>query len=269
MKSASTVSTGRALRSLLTWVLVLLVVANVAVWTAWLFRNKLVALGILAPPPIERVDLEPQVLPPIVEPAGAVPDAEQAHESPAIDLPESEAEDGVGATDRPDTGLPPASPASSEVVDEAPVAEQPVAPALLRCVIVGPVESREALEAIATRLRLTGALVDSPEESGVPALLYHVYVEPSASREAAEAVKAELKAQSIEDVDIILRGTYENAVAVGVHRNRNLADARRDRIAALGYSVKVRERHRSRARGVPPDALGDLDYNPCADDEEG
>ena len=262
-------NSGSALRSLLTWILVLLVVANVAVWTAWPFRDKLVALRILAPPPVVRVDLDPQALPPIVERADTVADAE-AVESPAIGLPESTEDDGLEATDPPDTELPPASAASSEVAVEAPVAEQQIAPALIGCVIVGPVESREALDALATRLRSIGALVDSPQGPDVPALDYHVYVEPSASKEAAEAVLEELETQSIEGrPHIILRGTYKNAVSVGVHRNRNLAEARRDRIAALGYAVTIRERHRLRARDVTPDALDDLDYDPCPDDEAG
>ena len=72
MRSAGATSTGTASRSLLTWLLVLLVAANIAVWTAWPYRDKLVALDVLAPPPIERVDLEPQALPPIVEPADTV-----------------------------------------------------------------------------------------------------------------------------------------------------------------------------------------------------
>lgn len=261
-------NSGSALRSLLTWFLVLLVVANVAVWTAWPFRDKLVALGILAPPPVERVDLDPQALPPILEPADTVPDAEGAQEPPATEPLQSTVNEGVEETVPGDTGLPPASPAASEVADEAPVAQQPPA-ALLGCVIVGPVESREALEATATRLRSTGAVVDSPEGPRVAALDYLVYVEPSASRAAARVVLEGLKAQSIEDRAIIPSGPRENAVAVGVHRNRNLAEARRDQIAALGYSVEVHERHRLRAREVSPAALGDLDYKPCPDDEGG
>lgn len=268
MKSGGATNTGAAIRSLLTWILVLLVLANIVVWAAWPLRDKLVAQGVLAPPPVERVDLDPQPLPRIVEHAETVPDAEQVQEPPAIGHLETES-DGFEATDPPETGFPPASRASPEVADAAPTVEQPVAPALLDCVVVGPVESRRALEAVATRLRSTGALVDSPEGPGDAALDYHVYVEPSASWDAARAVEEELEGQSIEDVDIILRGTYENAVAVGVYRNRNLAEARRDRIAALGYNVKVRERHRLRAREVSTDALGGLNYDPCADDEDG
>lgn len=269
MKSGAATNTGAAIRSLLTSILVLLVLANIVVWAAWPYRDRLVALGILAPPPMERVDLDPRALPPIVERAETVPKAEQAREPPAIDHLETESDDDFEAIDPRETGFPPASPASPGIADAIPIVEQPVAPALFSCVIVGPVGSREALEAVATRLRSTGALIDSPEGPGLPALDYHVYVEPSASWNAARAVEEELEAQSIEDVDIILRGTYENAVAVGVYRNRNLAEARRDRIATLGYNVKVRERHRLRAREVSTDALGSLNYDPCADDEEG
>ena len=265
MKSDSATNTGTALRSLLAWILVLLVVANIAVWTAWPLRDELVGLGILAPPPVERVDLDPQALPPIVEPAGPSSDADQPVESQANGEPESEGIESVGPVAPPEQG-PSVSPSVPQMAPRVSVNGQPPSLALLECVIVGPVGSREAIEAVATRLRSTGALVDSPEENGVPALDYHVYVEPSTSRAAAEAIEKELEAQFIDDTDIILRGTLEHAVSVGVHRNRDLAEARRDRIAALGYAVKVRERHWLRAREVSTDVLGGLDHKPCPDD---
>lgn len=268
MKSATAANTGTAIRSLLTWLLVLLVVANIAVWTAWPLRDELVGLGILAPPPVERVDLDPQELPPIVEPAGPSSDADQPVESHANGEPESEAIHNVGRA-VPSEEDPSALPATPGIAGQTSGNAGPPSSNLLDCVIVGPVESREALEAAATHLRSTGALVDSPEESGVAALDYHVYVEPLASRDAARAVERELKAQVDDDVAVIPSGPYEDGVAVGVHRNRNLAEARRDRIAPLGYAVKVRERHWLRARGVRTDALGDLDHKPCPDDGAG
>ena len=258
MKSDTPANTGTALRSLLTWILVLLVVANVAVWTAWPFRDKLVALGILAPPPIERVDLDPQALPPIVQ------RADQPLESHVNGEPGSEEIESVEPAVPPDGGAS-ASPSGPETAGRPSVNGQPPSLALLDCVIVGPWETRESLDVVATRLRSTGAFVDSPEEPGVAALDYHVYVEPLASRNAARAVEKELIAQVDDDVATIPSGPYEDGVAVGVHRNRNLAEARRDRIAALGYAVKVRERHWLRARDVSPDALGGLDYDPCPD----
>ena len=268
MNSDTAANTGTAIRSLLAWLLVLLVVANVVVWSAWPVRDQLVTLGILAPPPIERVDLAPQPLPPIVERADPSSDADQPFESDRDAEPESEAIDNVGPAVPSEEG-PSALPAGPEIAGQPPGNGEPPASDLLDCVVVGPVEGREALDAVAARLRSAGALVDSPEETGIPALDYHVYVEPSASWDAALAVERELKAQSIEDTDPIAGGTYENAVSVGVHRNRSLAEARRDRIAALGYGVKIRERHRLRAREVSADALGDLDYKRCPGDAAG
>ena len=122
MNTDSAANTGTALRALLTWILVLLVVANVAVWTAWPFRDKLVALGILAPPPIERVDLGTRALPPLVDRADTVSDADQAHEAPVIDRPGSGENDTVEATVPPDTGLPSPSPAAAVRPMSAPTA---------------------------------------------------------------------------------------------------------------------------------------------------
>ena len=262
MKSATRANTRPAFRSPATWILMLLVVANIAVWTAWPLRDKLVALGILAPPPAERVDLDPRPLPPIVERPAPSSDSDLPLETRPGGEPASQEIESVEPPDQ--------EPGAPEVAVQASAVVQPPPSTLLDCVIVGPVESRAALEVAATRLRSSGARVDPPPEgSGVPALDYHVYVEPSPSRDAAPAIRAQLRAQYVEDVEITPSGPYRNTVAVGVYRNRNLADARRDRIAALGYAVKVRERHRLRAREASADALGGLAYRPCPDDDAG
>ena len=255
-------NTGTAIRSLLTWLLVLLVVANVVVWSAWPIRDQLVTLGILVPPPVQRVDLEPLALPLPVEPVDRSSETEQPFESDTDGEPGREQPDNAGPAALP-VEAPSSPPGTQPIGLRTSANGRPPPPALLNCVIVGPVESQEALEAVATHLRSSDALVDSPQGSGAVALDYHVYVEPSASREAARLVVQELNAQQIRDVAIIPSGTYENAVALGLYRNRNLADARQAQIAALGYAVKVRERHWLRAREVPADALGDIDHGPC------
>ena len=85
-------------RPLFKWLLIVLVVANVAVWTAWPFRHELVAWGILAPPPVERVDLDPQALPPIVERSEATPAAEPGEVSFAGESTEAGEPTGPGRT---------------------------------------------------------------------------------------------------------------------------------------------------------------------------
>ena len=334
MKFGAAAVAGGAIRPLLTWILVLLVLANIVVWTAWPVRDKLVAQGILAPPPAERVDLDPQALPPIVErierardaegnpppridredldPQGVppieervgpapesegvqvqssiegsdldtealpsieehadpVPDDDQTHEprysEETEDIGRSIPPEDTGRPVPPDRDPRPASPAAPRLVGEASVPGQPTSSALLGCVIVGPIES-QALEGVETRLRSAGAVVGLLEEADLGPPEYLVYVEPAASREAAWSILREMETQMIEDAEVLYRGPNENGVAVGVYRNRNLADARRDEIAALGYAVKVRVRQgaRLRARDVPALALGDLPYEPCPDE---
>ena len=152
--------------------------------------------------------------------------------------PESEDIAGIGPTVPPEDTSPSSSRQSPGIEGEAGTAGRTTSLALLDCVIVGPIESREALDAVAARLRSMGALVDGLEAAGVAPLDYAVYVEPAVSRAAAEIVKQELHAQSIEDAEVMWRGPYENAVAVGVYRNRGFAHMRRDQIAALGHAVK-------------------------------
>ena len=268
-------------RPLFKWLLIVLVVANVAVWTAWPFRHELVARGILAPPPVERVDLDPQTLPPIVERAEATPAADPGEVSFAGESTEtgepiepgktqaSEIEGGEieggeiegGGTEGGETegdgteggeteGDGSTDPADGDVPSrsspglaiESPPAPQPTPTALLDCVVAGPVANLEAAETIATRLRAAGALVDTVAVAGGGTPNFLVYVEPAASRAGAWSVLRELQAQSIQDAEVLWRPPDENAVAVGVYSDRDRADARRVQVAALGYNVLVRER---------------------------
>ena len=286
MKPGSAANTGPPTRLGWTWLLVLLVLANIVVWTAWPFRGELVARGILAPPPADRVDFEPLPLPPIVEPVDVAETDADAADTDA-DVADTDAE--VADTDATDettveglpesaqnaaaeSGPPPveqtlaAAPESPAVAPQPSTTAQPAAADLLDCVVIGPLGSRQALEAAAARLRSTGARVDSNEEFDVD---YLVYIAPAESLAGARAVLDELTAKSVEVAAIIWSGPYANAVSVGVYASRNRADARRDRIAGLGYDVSVRERHHLRARLVPATALGDLAGKPCPDDTAG
>ena len=272
MKSDNGANTGRAFRSLLTWILVLLVLANIAVWTAWPFKDKLVARGILPPPPTERVDLDPRPLPPIVERPDTSADSPSPSESYTSGEPETEdAERAEPAV--PSEESPKAPPRAPEVARRPPVNGQP-ASGLLACVVVGPIGSREALEAIERRLLATGALVDSMAEPVNAPPEYVVYIEPALSLDAALVVLKQLEEQSIRDAAPMFSGSDEVdevTVSVGVYRSRSRADARRDRITALGHTVKVRERepaaHRLRVQEVSAEALGDLAYEPCGESE--
>lgn len=264
----------RGFRSLLPWTLILLVVANLAVWGAWPLRDKLVAMGVLMPPPAGRVDHARLPLPPVAKRADTTAGVDAASEPGAGPLSDTRDIHGVDSGEPPpaQNGEPP--PAQNPVGTEAPLpTAAPVSSARLDCVVAGPFGSREAVEAEETRLRAAGAQAEWLEETAAGPLSYLVYVEPAASRDAAMLILRELQAQSIEDAGIIGNGPYRNAVSVGVYSNRDLAMAQRDRVAELNYAVQMRTRngtvYRLRVRQVAADALGDLSYERCPQHEAG
>lgn len=214
-------------RSLLKWLLGLLVVANVAVWAGWHWRDRLVAMGVLAPVPVQRIDLDPEQLPPIVE--------------PGPQLQRFEVEQTVAAP--------------------------------FACVVAGPFESREAAVEVEQRLAASGATVELLEESEIAPAAYLVYVEPAASGDAAWHVLRELRTQSVDDAYVIPSGPLENGVSIGVFTEEDRANTRRDRVAALGYTVNVQTRenvtYRVRAVDVLPESLGSLPHVPCDAEEDG
>ena len=114
------------------------------------------------------------------------------------------------------------------------------------CVVLGPVETHEAAEALALRIRHDGgrALVRDRDILSRPD--YVVHVEPSASRDLAMRTLRELKNQAI-DGKVISDGRLTNAVSVGVFGLPAPAEARRQRVADLGYEVDIArlERHRT------------------------
>ena len=275
MTSDTDANSRRAFRLLLTWILVVLVLANIAVWTAWPFKDRLVTLGILPPPPIERVDLDARPLPPIVERPEASADAHPRSEPLTSGDPETEGAERAEPAVSPEES-PTAPPPAPEVAHQPSVPSVNGQPSsgLLDCVVVGPIGSREALEAMERRLLATGALVDSMAEPVNAPPEYVVYIEPALSLDAALVVLKQLEEQSIRDAAPMFSGSDEVdevTVSVGVYRSRGRADARRDRITALGHTVKVRERestaYRLHVRDVSAEALADLAYEPCGESE--
>ncbi len=265
---------GGAVQAVLKWLLVLLVVANLAVWGARPFRDELVARGILAPPPVDRVDLAPRPLPPIIAPVDPPPVDEtdallaDTTEAGTTHDTSTDEEAPLPVADADIAPLPP--PVTTGNTAGASVSAQPLSSALLDCVITGPFENAAALAALETRLRPTDAVVELVVAPGAAPPETVVYID-TASRAEARLALQELRDRSIHDADILRSGPYANTVSVGVYGNRGRADARRDRIAALGFDVKLRERrrvdNRLRIRQVSIEALAGLSHEPCRDDE--
>ena len=139
------------------------------------------------------------------------------------------------------------------------------------CMAAGPFETMAALRGLRERIQSAGATVHVVEEQVEAPPDYLVYIEPASSRDVARRVLQELKAQSI-DSYLIRDGDLTDAISVGVFTQNELAKGQRERIAALGYEVSLRDLNRSHtvyrllAQGTdvaPIDADSGTNWVPC------
>lgn len=127
------------------------------------------------------------------------------------------------------------------VTDSVPESQDhwaPFAEGFSGCVVLGPVDSYDVAETLALRIGDDGgrALVQARDILSRPD--YVVHVEPSGSRDLAMRTLRELKNQAI-DGQVISDGGLANAVSVGVFGLPTPAEARRQRVADLGYDVDI------------------------------
>ena len=106
------------------------------------------------------------------------------------------------------------------------------------CLIFDPFVSYEDAETIANRIRNQGGRVHIEEQVISREPDYLVYIEPASSREMAQRMLRELKGQSI-DSYIIADGTLADGLSVGVFPKLALAQAKKRRVADLGYEVNL------------------------------
>ena len=113
------------------------------------------------------------------------------------------------------------------------------------CVLLGPLHDYDPAEALAERIRGDGGRAIIRERDIFSRPDYVVHVEPSASRDLAMRTLRELKNQAING-HVISDGKLANAVSVGVFGLLAPAEARRRRVANLGYDVNIARFERRR-----------------------
>ncbi len=247
------------MRTLFKLLLILLVLANLAFAAVWFDLDRGLFARLLPPAPPTRVDLGPW---PLRESSTTAPAEDQAG-----------GDTGAGASDADDASTAASeqapSPDSAQQVAAAQPAEETapaiaVPPQILDCVVLGPFSSAEEAAAAAARITAAGGQA-AVEQEPTAATKHMVYVEPASSERAAATLEA-LAARSI-DAYVIPSGPRRNGISVGVFSKRELAEAQRERVAALGYDVEVHPRgqgaHRVVASQAPVDSLGEAAQTPC------
>ena len=247
------------MRTLFKLLLILLVLANLAVAAVWFGLDQGLFARLLPPAPPTRVDLGPW---PLRQSSTTMAAEDQAGE-----------DTGAGTSDADDASAaaPEQAPSadSSRQVAAAQPAEQTASataapPQTLDCVVLGPFSSAEEAAAAAARITAAGGQA-AVEQEPTAATKHMVYVAPASSERAAATLEA-LAARSI-DAYVIPSGPRRNGISVGVFSKRELAEAQRERVAALGYDVAVHPRgqgaHRVVASQAPLDSLGEAAQTPC------
>ena len=252
------------MRTLFKLLLILLVLANLALAAVWFGLDQGLSARLLPPPPPTRVDLGPWPL------------RESSTTAAAEDQAGEDTDAGASGADDASAAVPEQAPSadSAQQVAAAQPAEktapaEETAPAIVSsqvidCVVLGPFSSAEEAAAAAARITAAGGQA-AVEQEPTTATKHMVYVEPASSERAAATLEA-LAARSI-DAYVIPSGPRRNGISVGVFSKRELAEAQRERVAALGYDVAVHPRgqgaHRIVASQAPVDSLGEAAQTPC------
>lgn len=247
--------------NLLKWLLVLLVIANLAVLAAWLGPPQLRAMGALPPMVPQQRELARLTLPTTDAPAAGAPVsvAPDAEPTPA-EVP--------GPAETPAASAE--MPAAAEATAAATAAEPPAMPApavpeteALRCALVGPFSDQTAAQAARERIVAGGGSAQLQAEENVR---YTVLLPPAASAAAAGRTGQALRQQGI-DAYVMPAGEHRNGISVGVFQSRARALAQRRRVAELGYGAQVVESKRPAAyrllAWVPAGALTGLPQAAC------
>lgn len=114
------------------------------------------------------------------------------------------------------------------------------------CGTVGPLDDRQAATVLADRLARLDAETQLREgEESVER--YWVLLPPMASRAAAFRVDRALRSRGIRDLQVLGAEDRENAISLGLYRERESAERRVRQIRDMGYEPKLEVLERARA----------------------
>jgi hypothetical protein len=119
--------------------------------------------------------------------------------------------------------------------------DTPLLPLLPACRAVGPLQSPAQAEQLALILRQQGIRVNHREESARVSDGYVVLTPRQDSRKAARALEARMHQNGVRDILHMGSGLYAGHLALGVYDRRQMAERRRDELAARGFETQVND----------------------------
>ena len=188
-----------------------------------------VAMGVptLTPTPLPTLAATPPSPPPA---AGSTPPTAMPAEIPA-------AAPVVGAASRP----APAPRATVNTGLPRPVRLAPVVTSV--CYSFGPFPKTFLATKATVRLEEMGAKVERRSRRDKQQVGYWIYLPPLESKQAAVRKTQELKKQKVDDYFIVLASKYQNAISLGVYKNRNGAERRVAELREKGFEPRMEPRY--------------------------
>ncbi len=138
--------------------------------------------------------------------------------------------------------------ASRDAATIASSSETPQTPAVLICGRVGAFDKRAQAELLSVRMLAQGAKTEITSESSNEQAGFWVLIPPQKDRKAAIAIAKRLEGAGVSDLWRFTSGGLAHAISLGLFRDKDRAQARRDLIAEMGFDAEVRPRYREQTR---------------------
>lgn len=117
-------------------------------------------------------------------------------------------------------------------------------PDTVQCMGIGVFEKRSQAELLSVQLLALGLKPEITSETRNEQAGYWVLIPPQNDREAAIDVAKRLEAVGVADLWRFTSGNLAHAISLGLFRDQERAQARRDQIVELGFDAEVRPRYR-------------------------
>ncbi|MES9815067.1 MAG: hypothetical protein ABW155_00305 [Candidatus Thiodiazotropha sp.] len=142
----------------------------------------------------------------------------------------------------------PAEPEFDIPVSENAVAEIPAAEVIPVCRTIGYLESRSDAEIVSVSLRALGLKPELQSETSNEQAGVWVLIPPQATRREAIEISNRLERDGVSDLWRFTSGELVHAISLGLFRNEERAEARKNEIIDLGYEAIIKPRYRQKTK---------------------
>jgi len=165
----------------------------------------------------------------------------------------SGSENDLNSSETTEKDLPPEikpqlPPVGAETAALKLPAEEDLPPGNLQCRSIGVFEKRSQAELLTVQLLALGLKPEISSETSNEQAGYWVLIPPQSNREAAIDIAKRLEEAGVADLWRFTSGNLAHAISLGLFRDLERAQARKDQIGGLGFNTEVRPRYRQQTQ---------------------